>query len=460
MTERSWEGREVTPARLRRPSRRLSCVRCAGLMRRATGGSGAARTIASVDVGAEGVRADTRVLCVFLDAPVGTSTGSVRWRHLARYVCSNGAATVVVVHRAAPEDLVLLSAELGADVVALDIARHGRGRGVVRAVTRPWRSWPPTRTDVGAAREAIAEHLRGSAPDVIWCAGSEAWLALPKEHRRRAVVDLIDLPSRNRRELARVAAHRLGRRITHDGGVDASVFGLARDVQGGLRNRWVERHVARKAAAAVVASPTEVHGHGGLRCVRTGVDDPGEVQPPTDRYAVPHFVFPGSFLYPPHQDAAEWFALYVLPPLRRLLPACRVVFAGECPDWMRSFGQLHGIEITGALDDLGVVLDGRSVVIAPIRAGSGTIVEVIDAWARGVPVVATSRGVEGLDPHDGDDVLVADDPAEFAARCSMAARYPELRARLAANGRARYEAEFTWPGIGADLLAWLPTLGR
>ena len=85
---------------------------------------------------------------------------------------------------------------------------------------------------------------------------------------------------------------------------------------------------------------------------------------------------------------------------------------------------------------------------------------MIDAWARGVPVVATSRAVEGLEPHDGDDVLVADDPAEFAARCSMAARYPELRATLAGNGRARYEAEFTWPGIGADLVAWLRSLPR
>ena len=40
----------------------------------------------------------------------------------------------------------------------------------------------------------------------------------------------------------------------------------------------------------------------------------------------------------------------------------------------------------------------------------------------------------------------------------MAARYPEVRAALAGNGRARYEAEFTWPGIGADLVAWLAEL--
>ena len=130
------------------------------------------------------------------------------------------------------------------------------------------------------------------------------------------------------------------------------------------------------------------------------------------------------------------------------------MLAGECPDWMRSFGDLHGIEVTGRLDDIGAVLDGRSVVIAPIRAGSGTIVEVIDAWARGIPVVATSRGVEGLEPHDGDDVLVADDPAEFAARCSMAARYPALRDRLAAtvglgtrpSSRGRGSVPISWPG--------------
>ncbi len=192
--------------------------------------------------------------------------------------------------------------------------------------------------------------------------------------------------------------------------------------------------------------------------MRTGVDDPGPIAAPADDIAVPHFVFPGSFLYPPHQDAAEWFALYVLPPLRELVPVSRVVFAGECPDWMIEFGRLHGIEITGAVDDIGAVLDSRSVVIAPIRAGSGTIVEVIDAWARRVPVVASSRAIEGLEATDGEDVLVADDPAEFAARCSMAARYPELRAKLAGNGRARFEAEFTWPGITAEMLSWIRTL--
>ena len=238
-----------------------------------------------------------------------------------------------------------------------------------------------------AARAALAADLDDDEPDVIWCAGAEAFLAVPKRLQDRAVVDYVDLPSRNRRELARVAAHRIGRRIAHDGGVDASVFGLAREVQGGIRSRLVERYVGRRARAVTVASPTEARGGGPLRAARASTT-PGIVAPPGDQFPVTHFVFPGSFLYPPHQDAAEWFALYVLPPLRKLLPACRIVFAGPYPDWMPSFAELHGIELTGRARDIGAVLDARSVVIAPIRAGSGTIVEVIDAWARGVPVVA------------------------------------------------------------------------
>lgn len=397
-----------------------------------------------------------RVLCVFVDAPVGDSAVALRWRRLARYVAELGDTTAVVTLSVAPEDEALLAGELGAPVVALDTTRQGRWRGLSRALLRPWRYWPPARTDAAAARRRMEHVIDGADPDLVWCAGAEAFLAVPKRLRQRAVVDYIDLPSRNRRELARVALHRIGRRITHEGGVDASVIGLVRDVQGGIRSRLVERHVGRRAAAVTVASPTEARA--GVHCVRTGVDDPGLVTPAADSFPVPHFVFPGSFLYPPHQDAAEWFALYVLPPLRELLPTSRVLFAGECPDWMPAFGELHGIEVTGRLEDMGTVIDARSVVIAPIRAGSGTIVEVIDAWARGVPVVATSRAVEGLQPTDGVDVLVADDPAEFAARCSMAARYPEVRATLAGNGRARYEAEFTWPRIGADLVAWLRSL--
>ena len=53
---------------------------------------------------ADGTERGSRVMCVFLDAPVGGSTVAVRWRRLARYVCGTGPATVVVSLAASDED--------------------------------------------------------------------------------------------------------------------------------------------------------------------------------------------------------------------------------------------------------------------------------------------------------------------------------------------------------------------
>ena len=196
------------------------------------------------------------MLCVFLDAPLDDSTGSLRWRQLASVACGLGEATVVVLHALEPDTQVWLAERLGARVVGLDVGRSGRVSAVARGLVHPRRCWPPTKANMATAAAGIERILGGDRPAVVWCAGAESWMALPRELRGQAVVDLVDLPSRNRRELARVAMHRLGRRITHDGGVEASIFGLARDVQGGIRNGWLERRVARSAGGVAVASPT------------------------------------------------------------------------------------------------------------------------------------------------------------------------------------------------------------
>ena len=334
-------------------------------------------------------------------------------------------------------------------------ARHAAPRTLVaprsRAVVRPWRSWPPAPHRRAPPRAGGGRRSPTTSPTSSGAPGPRRSSPSPSGCSRRAVVDYVDLPSRNRRELAAWRLHRIGRRIAHDGGVDASVFGLARDVQGGFRSRWVERYVGRRAAAVDGGQPDRGAAAGSTACAPVSTT-PASSPPPADEFPVTHFVFPGSFLYPPHQDAAEWFALYVLPPLRKLLPACRIVFAGEYPDWMPSFGELHGIEVTGRSTTsarCSTRAPSSSPRSAPGRARSSRSSTPGRAACPSSPRAARSRASSAT---DGDDVLVADDPAEFAARCSMAARYPELRATLAGNGRARYEAEFTWPVIGADLV--------
>lgn len=84
---------------------------------------------------------------------------------------------------------------------------------------------------------------------------------------------------------------------------------------------------------------------------------------------------------------------------------------------------------------------------------------VIQSWAHGLPVVAAeSQGPKALIQHEGDGLLVAVDDADaLATAVRRLLAEPMLRARLAAAGGARVEAEFSeaavvaqWKALFAD----------
>jgi glycosyltransferase involved in cell wall biosynthesis len=70
------------------------------------------------------------------------------------------------------------------------------------------------------------------------------------------------------------------------------------------------------------------------------------------------------------------------------------------------------------------------VLIAPLLTGSGVRVKTVEAMAAGLPVVATTKGYEGLDAVPGRDLLVSDDPEGFARHLAHLADSLALRERL------------------------------
>jgi glycosyltransferase involved in cell wall biosynthesis len=72
--------------------------------------------------------------------------------------------------------------------------------------------------------------------------------------------------------------------------------------------------------------------------------------------------------------------------------------------------------------------------------------------AFGLPVVATTVAVEGMHLQHGSDVLVADDPADFAAAVVAAYTDEGLWDRLSTNGLANVERHFS-PGKASATLS-------
>jgi glycosyltransferase involved in cell wall biosynthesis len=71
-------------------------------------------------------------------------------------------------------------------------------------------------------------------------------------------------------------------------------------------------------------------------------------------------------------------------------------------------------------------------------------VKILDAWARGLPVVSTTIGAEGLTYQPGADILIADTPEAFAAAVLAVLGDAALAGRLGAAGRANVEAHYDW----------------
>ena len=74
--------------------------------------------------------------------------------------------------------------------------------------------------------------------------------------------------------------------------------------------------------------------------------------------------------------------------------------------------------------------------------------KILEAMALGTPVVATSKGAEGLDVMSGRDVLIADEPDAFAAQCLRLLESPLLRQEIAKNARNLVEQRYGWQAIG------------
>ena len=85
-------------------------------------------------------------------------------------------------------------------------------------------------------------------------------------------------------------------------------------------------------------------------------------------------------------------------------------WSADTCDIIRS--QYPNVEFAGFVENLSDALSG-TVMIVPIRVGSGIRMKILEAGAIGVPVVSTRVGAEGLPVEDGENILLADSSESF-----------------------------------------------
>lgn len=164
-------------------------------------------------------------------------------------------------------------------------------------------------------------------------------------------------------------------------------------------------------------------------------------------------LFSGTMEWYPNQNAVEFFALRILPDLRRLRPGVRLRVAGRggADSFRRGFRKQPEIEFTGFVPDMRDEISRAAVCVVPLRIGSGTRLKILEAAAMAKPVVSTRLGVEGLDFKDGEEVLLADDPRDFARAVAALLADPDRRRAMGQAARRRVEQQYSLPVLQSAL---------
>lgn len=149
-------------------------------------------------------------------------------------------------------------------------------------------------------------------------------------------------------------------------------------------------------------------------------------------------LFQGGMDWYPNRDAVEFFAESILPLIRGKCPDVKFVVAGRNPPayLIEKFRNAPDIEFTGTVPDMLPYLAAAAVAVVPLRLGSGTRIKILEACAAGRAVVSTSVGAEGLNLEAGKEILVSDDPSQFARLVVEMLRDPARRNAIGAAARS------------------------
>lgn len=321
------------------------------------------------------------------------------------------------------------------------------------------------RSSLGQARGVLASLLRG-APAVLLHNENRALGEVVRRELARESFDTVHLNHLDTTPYLDLAQAPPCVIDTHN--LLFEYYARRAEVEAGLLKRWAcaregrllaqqEPRIFRAAWRIVVCSETERASLAALdpslelRVVPNGVDcanfRPRQAAPdPPSR----DLVFVGDLAYGPNQDAALRFVREVLPLVRREEPAARFLAVGKNPPAeLEALGRARDdVVVTGFVDDVRAWVHGAGVYVVPIRYGSGTRLKVLEAFALGMPTVSTQLGAEGIATHEGQDILLRDEPERMARAIVELLRDPEFAARLATNARANVEQNYDWPALG------------
>jgi glycosyltransferase involved in cell wall biosynthesis len=312
-----------------------------------------------------------------------------------------------------------------------------------------WRDWTP-------ARRELSQWATGRY-DLVWYSHGDTLAGLGPIPARASIFDTDNLEDMRLRSLRSAHLRGLGTLLAHP--EFSPEFG--RELRYRLTGvfatfdagRWrrLQHRLADEVDATVVCSELDKRRLGAANAVviPNGYEEPTVARNGSGGDHMMSMV--GLFHYGPNQDGARFFVQDVLPRVRARIPQATVRFVGRHDGHLGDLDRAAGVELAGEVEDVPTELAHARVAIVPLRAGSGTRLKVLEAFACRVPVVSTSLGCEGLELTPDRHLLVADEPSAFADACVRLLSDDGLHARVTREAWSLFESRYRWSDIRGQI---------
>lgn len=171
----------------------------------------------------------------------------------------------------------------------------------------------------------------------------------------------------------------------------------------------------------------------------------------------PTFVFMGSLNIPHNEVALLEFLRISFAEVVRRIPAAQLLVIGSKPSErvVAACAKWEGrVTLAGFVPDVNEALASCCGMIVPLLFGSGVKLKVLDALARGVPIVSTSVGTEGVPVSHGRECYIENDIANFGRWLEQLVD-PAVNAEMSIAGQKLFDSYYGRTAIFANYASLL-----
>lgn len=156
-----------------------------------------------------------------------------------------------------------------------------------------------------------------------------------------------------------------------------------------------------------------------------------------------------------NKGAITYFFSSIWPQLSSRTKKLEIDVVGKNPPaWLVELSRHdQRIHVPGFVDDVRPYFQKATVFVCPITDGGGTRLKILDALAMGMPLVCTPFAASGLALSDGQHLLMADTPGEFAEKIIRLLSDKSLRQAVSERGSDLVRRTYSWDTIGRSLVA-------